>query len=155
MRTFRKETASMKCVIIRVVLASAVLVLGSAPALAQEEPTVWGVIGGFAPQWKMPDGSIRKLFDLEAADVTGSEFRIGFVRGHEFGGDWGVSFVQKRFNDDSRIVRFGDFDEGIDNLWARLPFVRGFSYTLVDTLVPVDTTLRGVEIHRYANFATI
>jgi hypothetical protein len=131
----------MKTVLLRSLVAAAVLVGGSNPALAQDSS--WGVIGGLTPTWRVPDNAIKNLFDARAVDLSGSEFRIGIVRGKEFGGDWGVSLIQKRFKDGSTVTRESDFE--YQN--GTYPAVLGFTTT--------DASLRGVELHKYANFGTI
>ena len=132
----------MKTVLLRSLVAAAVLVGGSHPVLAQDSS--WGVIGGLTPTWRVPDNAIKNLFDARAVDLSGSEFRIGIVRGKEFGGDWGVSLVQKKFKEGSTVTRRADYDlEG----QGTFPAILGFTTT--------DTSLLGVELHKYANFATI
>jgi hypothetical protein len=132
----------MKTVLLRSLVAAAVLVGGSTPALAQDSS--WGVIGGLTPTWRVPDNAIKNLFDARAVDLSGSEFRIGIVRGKELGGDWGVSLVQKKFKEGSTVTRQADYD--IADL-GTFPATLGFTTT--------DTSLLGVELHKYANFATI
>lgn len=132
----------MKTVLLRSLVAAAVLVGGSHPVLAQDSS--WGVIGGLTPTWRVPDNAIKNLFDARAVDLSGSEFRVGIVRGQEFGGDWGVSLVRKKFKEGSTVTRQADYD--IADL-GTFPAILGFTTT--------DTSLLGVELHKYANFATI
>ena len=132
----------MKTVLVRSLVAAAVLLGGSNVALAQDSS--WGVIGGLTPTWRVPDNAIKNLFDARAVDLSGSEFRIGIVRGKEFGGDWGVSLIQKKFKEGSTVTRQADYD--LDGQ-GTFPAILGFTTT--------DTSLRGVELHKYANFATI
>jgi hypothetical protein len=132
----------MKTVFVRSLVAAAVLVGGSHPVLAQDSS--WGVIGGLTPTWRVPDNAIKNLFDARAVDLSGSEFRIGIVRGKEFGGDWGVSLVQKKFKEGSTVTRQADYDLGAQGTF---PAILGFT--------TADTSLLGVELHKYANFATI
>lgn len=132
----------MKTVLVRAVVAAAVLVGGSNPALAQDSS--WGVIGGLTPSWRVPDNAIKNLFDARAVDLSGSEFRIGIVRGQEFGGDWGVSLINKKFKEGSTMTRQAEYDIADRGTF---PALLGFTTT--------DTSLLGVELHKYANFATI
>jgi hypothetical protein len=132
----------MRTVLLRSLAAAAVLVGSSHPALAQDSS--WGVIGGLTPTWRVPDNAIKNLFDARAVDLSGSEFRIGIVRGKEFGGDWGVSLIQKKFKEGSTMTRQSEYD--IAEV-GTFPAILGFTTT--------DTSLLGVELHKYANFATI
>jgi hypothetical protein len=132
----------MKTVLFRSLVAAAVLVGGSNPVLAQDSS--WGVIGGLTPTWRVPDNAIKNLFDARAVNLSGSEFRIGIVRGKEFGGDWGVSLVRKKFAEGSTMTRQSEYDVADRGTF---PALLGFTTT--------DTSLLGVELHKYANFATI
>jgi len=132
----------MKTVIIRSLVAAAVLVGSSSAALAQDESS-WGVIGGFTPTWRVPDNAIKNLFDARAVDLSGSEFRIGVVRGKQFGGDWGVSLISKKFKEGSTVTR----ESEVDLQQGTFPALYGFTTQ--------NTSLLGVEAHKYANFATI
>jgi hypothetical protein len=131
----------MKTVITRTLIAAAVLVGASSAAFAQD--SAWGVSGSFTPTWRVPDNAIKNLFDARAVDLSGSEFRIGIVRGKEFGGDWGVSLVRKRFKEGSTVTRESEVE--IQN--GFYPALYGFTTQ--------DTSLLGVEAHKYANFGTI
>jgi hypothetical protein len=132
----------MKTVLVRAFVAAAVLVGGSNPALAQDSS--WGVIGGLTPSWRVPDNAIKNLFDARAVDLSGSELRIGIVRGQEFGGDWGVSLINKKFKEGSTVTRQSDYDVADRGTF---PALLGFTTT--------NTSLLGVELHKYANLATI
>lgn len=70
---------------------------------AQPNKTYWGVQAQFAPKWEVKD-SFKPLFDADAVDISGSEFRIGFVRGRTLGSDWGVSYVRKSLKNGSRAT---------------------------------------------------
>ena len=132
----------MKTVLVRAFVAAAVLVGGNNPALAQDSS--WGVIGGLTPSWRVPDNAIKNLFDARAVDLSGSELRIGIVRGQEFGGDWGVSLINKKFKEGSTVTRLSEYDVAEVGTF---PAILGFTTT--------DTSLLGVELHKYSNFATI
>src|SRR5690242_9047919 len=83
----------------RVCLAVVSLVyLLPAVALAQDVSR-WGIVGSVTPQWKVPS-QLEKIFD-GTVDIKGSDVSIGIARGRSRGGDWGVSFVHKRFKDGS------------------------------------------------------
>jgi hypothetical protein len=136
------------------------LVVAFTGAANAQEATRWGVTGSFAPTWKVPEdlsGVFGGVPDPDAStsafDIKGSEFRIGFVRGKEFGGDYSVSLVRKRFASDSRIAQQFTYDKYVFN--PRSGYVvdgtynEGFDYALN------GVTLTGVEYVRFRPFATI
>src|ERR671931_398044 len=45
------------------------------------------------PSWRSGPG-VNRLFGADRIDMQGSEFRVGFVRGIDLSGDWGLSFVK-------------------------------------------------------------
>jgi hypothetical protein len=101
-RTFSSPASVVSLAVLTVFFG---LVLPSA-ASAQDNPSLWGVRVSFTPGWEISD-SIRKIF-FEPEDngvMKGSEFSIGFVRGSVLGGDWGVSFVRKPFDNASGTNR--------------------------------------------------
>src|SRR6184192_1865858 len=83
----------------RVVLA-AVFVCLSSVGFAQDA-SHWGIVGSVTPQWKVPS-QLEKLFD-GTVDLTGTDVSIGIARGRSRSGDWGASFIHKRFKDGSRV----------------------------------------------------
>jgi hypothetical protein len=107
---------------------------------AIEEPQrFWGVTGGFLPHSGVPSALSGSLFNAEQADLRGSEFRVGIVRGRPDGRDWGVSVVLKQLKTGSSLVRAGYDGDAIakttyrvrDSLWGAgaevhtfLPFLR-------------------------------
>jgi hypothetical protein len=108
--------------------------------VAQRPRSSWGVSGSFVPDWRMPSGLERVFFALNTTDyrVSGSELRVGVVRGRTDAGDWGFALVMKRVKAGSFVSRSLDihgFTEVItytaDSLWFTggeiykfLPFVR-------------------------------
>jgi hypothetical protein len=128
------------------------VLIGALPARAQNSS--WGVSGGITPRWEIPSNAIKSLFDLEAVDLTGSDFHIGVVRGKEMGGDWGVSLVRRHFRKDASASREPDdwYEEQIVDRFGnvfRQPFPTQLEFTTT------DAALVGLEIYKYANFATI
>lgn len=63
----------------------------------------WGVNFGLIPSWQTADPS-RFLFNADRIDLHGSEVQLGFVRGHTFGGDWGLSYVKKSIRENSTLA---------------------------------------------------
>lgn len=116
--------------------------LAGAPAFAQESS--WGVSASIVPTWTVPNDHalFKAMFDAESVDITGSEFRIGFVRGRMLSGDWGVSFVRRKLKDGSTVsdLYTDDFAPNIEQGELR-------------TLRNVEIT--GVEVHKFSPFATI
>jgi len=58
-------------------------------AAAQDQ---WGVNVALTPSWESGP-VVKQLFSADRVDMQGSEVRVGFVRGLELSGDWGISFV--------------------------------------------------------------
>lgn len=111
--------------------------LSSVPdeAGAQDRRSHWGVTVGFSPRWETPElltSRLEELWDGSSIDFSGSEFRVGIVRGSELGGDAGVSFIQRPFHDGSGLVE-----------------ADGTSY------VTRGVVLTGVEAHKFTPFGTI
>jgi hypothetical protein len=135
------------------VLASVLVIAAPRPALAQDE-THWGVTGSVVPTWIVPK-QISPVFGVDrnapvsVVDVTGSEFRVGIVRGRERGGEWGVSLVHKRFRNSSIIAQEDAAAFADPNGLAIGITTHGFSYSLD------DVTLTGVSIERFSPLATI
>ena len=122
-----------------IVLGIVVLGLGLAAvpsdAGAQDRRSHWGVTVGFSPRWVTPgllDTTLERLWDESGIHFSGSEFRAGVVRGSELGGDAGVSFVRRPFDDGSGFVREHGVQYG----------TRG-------------VVLTGVEAHKFTPFGTI
>ena len=95
-----------------IVLGVVVLGLGLAgvpsDAGAQDRRSHWGVTVGFSPRWMtsgLLDTTLEKLWDESGIHFSGSEIRAGVVRGSELGGDAGLSFVRRPFDDGSGFVR--------------------------------------------------
>lgn len=104
-------------------------------ASAQDRRSHWGVTVGFSPRWATADvldTTLEKLWNGSSFDFSGSEFRAGFVRGSELGGDAGVSFVRRPFNDGSGFVEHD-----------------GVRYATRGVI------LTGVEAHKFTPFGTI
>lgn len=131
------------------VLLAVALLLVASPAFAQEPDlgrvSRWGVSGSLVPRWEFP-GALAEIWNL-ATDMTGSEFRIGIVRGSDLGGDWGVSFVKKVVHDDS-VVQLRE--QACVQLPGGNPHCARGAYH-----VTRGAGFRGVEAHLFIPFATI
>jgi len=120
------------------------------PAAFAQEPdrgreSRWGISGSLVPHWEFPR-ALAELWDLDT-DMTGSEFRIGVVRGSDLGGDWGVSFV-KKVVDDASIVQLRE-PACVQLPGGGVECARGAYH------VTRDAAFRGVEGHLFLPFATI
>ena len=79
------------------VLLVAIAVAHAVPAAAQDSSR-WGISGSFVPRWEFLhfiEDAMERNVELEGADLS-----IGIVRGRQFGGEWGISFVQRRIEDE-------------------------------------------------------
>ncbi len=138
------------------VLAIVGVCLGSGSALAQERPPAsWGVVGTFVPKWQIPSnlevvaGLHFSEDDLSVTDqdLRGDEFRIGIVRGRPLGGDWGVSFVRRRFVDsDTEAANGGGFSSS-NGIYETTSYLSRVARTSVQ--------LTGIEAHKFIGIATI
>lgn len=110
---------------------------------AAQEASHWGVIGGVTPQWKVPT-QLETLFD-GTVDIKGTDFSIGLARGRPRAGDWGISFIHKKFKDGSRV-------EGIEEDCASFSngcFLDGDSFSTR------GVAINGLEVHKFIPFVRI
>lgn len=126
----------------RGVLAVVILVLLPRLCLAQDA-SHWGVVGAVTPTWKVP-AQLEVLFD-GTVDITGRDLSIGVARGRSPGGDWGVSFIHKRFKDGSRVESTRQDCTSFSNGC----FKDG------DSVTTTGVAINGLEVHKYVPFATI
>jgi hypothetical protein len=105
-----------------------------APAFAQLDNTSWGIVVSVAPFWKVPS-QLTDLVPETTLDIKGHDLRVGFVRGKTFGGEWGVTVVQKRISRESVIA----VNDGADTVTIRAD----------------DAEMLGVELHQFIPFARI
>ena len=109
-------------------------------AAAQDRRSHWGVSAGLAPQWTASSTWVERLYDAGTIDLSGSDLRVGVVRGSDLGGDWGIAFVNRSLDDG------GVYDDAAaadpTNGDGRRP----------GRYVTNGVTARGVEVHRFAPF---
>ena len=111
----------------------------------------WGINASYTPTWSISDSfsNLREtLWGIDRdATVTaeGNEFTIGFVRGSTRGGDWGVSYVQKQFDDGTQFFEFEESSPCTPTECSRR----------TSTLVASDLKLQGVEFHWNRPLVTI
>ena len=122
---------------------AACIAVCAAPTAAQTNSSHWGVSVNFAPKWETPEQA-GYLFDTEPQDFSGSEFRVGLVRGRDLGGEWGISYIRKNIKDGSTLGEVEEqcFDPGACALFGELYFYNG-------------VTVDGVILHKFMPFATI
>lgn len=113
-----------------VVLVSA-LTFTLTPATVAAQDTFWGVSAEVTPQWKSM-AVFDAVYGAEELDISGGDFRVGFVRGRTIGSEWGVSFVRKSLKEGGLIAT-------ADQTFA----FQG------------DAGMVGVEVNRFAVFGTI
>lgn len=128
---------------------AALAAASSSPALAQSgHDTRWGVRATLAPSWEVPSSllEIDLLADHLGTDSTirGSQLELGVLRGSRFGGDWGLSYIRKRFSDATRIA----LDNGSSCIDTQC-----FDDTTVYTTSKV--TVHGLELHKFVPWFTI
>jgi hypothetical protein len=123
---------------------------GSASVAFAQEPdpgrvSHWGIAGSLIPHWEFPR-ALADIWNLET-DMTGSELRIGVVRGSDLGGDWGVSYVKKNVSEES-IVQLRE------SACVQLP-TGGPACARGPYHVTREAGFRGVEAHLFMPFTTI
>lgn len=119
---------------IAVVIVSVLSV--ASQAVAQDQ---WGVDVALTPSWQSGPG-VKQLFSADDVDLQGSAMRIGFVRGMDLGGDWGLALVNTTIAENSSL----DFDVA--------PCDRGNCGTFLRTVG--RTHMTGFEFHQYQPFKT-
>ena len=141
-------------------LLIAILTFLSIPSLVEAQTTPppaaqknWGVIGSFTPMWKANQGLQQGLYWSDPEDDTtplfeGNEFTIGFARGSERGGDWGVSYVRKALKDFTQTTTYGPdtFCPAPNNCQT---------YTSTTTISTHNIIVDGVEVHFFIPFARL
>lgn len=120
----------------RIALVMMAVLACAGQAVAQDQ---WGVSLSLTPSWESGPG-VNRLFGADRVDMQGSEFRIGFVRGVDTSGDWGVSLVRTTIANDSSL----DVDTSACG--------RGSCGTFLRTVEP--TRMTGFEIHYFEPWKT-
>src|SRR5438128_1641796 len=83
----------------RFVLGGLCLCLLPAAAYAQAgKEGHWGVSFSATPQWTLAAPLKKALSENGETNIKGNEVTVGVVHGSTLGGDWGVSFVRKPFD---------------------------------------------------------
>lgn len=109
-------------------------------AQSDEAPSRWGVKADFPVSWDLHP-SFKPLYGSGTVKLMGSDFSIGFIRGKEMSGDWGVSLVRRKVTDFL-----------IDESYF---FTSGNTEYKGGTVYDGAMTATGVEIHRYSPLVTI
>ena len=121
----------------RIALVLVAVVAMAAPAAAQ--PDQWGISIAVTPAWQTGPG-VNRLFGADRIDMQGSEFRVGFVRGIDLSGDWGLSFVKTTIAENSSLDVHMSACQ------------RGSCGTFLRTIEP--TRMTGFEFHQFQPFKT-
>jgi hypothetical protein len=122
------------------------ILLTPSPAAAQDKESHWGARVSFVPEWEIHESIRKVLFEEEEnGQMKGSEFSIGFVRGSTLGGDWGVSFVRKPFDNESGTTENDQdcFNQAQTNCQPR-----------TETMRFDNVYLNAFEVHWFVAFAT-
>ena len=109
---------------------------------AQDRRAHWGVSAGLAPRWTAASTWIERLYDADTMDWSGSDLRVGVVRGSDLGGDWGIAFVRRSFDDGGLYQHTRPAAGGSGQGDGRQP----------GRYVTNGVTATGVEAHRFAPF---
>lgn len=68
-----------------------------------ESGSHWGIAGTLIPRWEfltiLEDSMEREI------EMSGDDVRMGVIRGRQRGGDWGVSYVRRRVDDESMVIQ--------------------------------------------------
>jgi hypothetical protein len=91
------------------------------------------------------------LAQYHGGKLRGNEFRLGIARGRALGGDWGVSFVKRSFEDaDVSVVQGSGYQaSGSGGVFTVL------AHDLRSDMRRRDVELTGIEAHKFIAFATI
>jgi len=127
----------MRSTMARTILITATILLAAAARLTAQEQ--WGVNLGVTPSWQTGPG-INALFGADTVDVHGSEIRVGFVRGLDLEGDWGLSFVR------TNIAAGSTVNANVASC------NRGTCGTYLTAIDPIH--MDGLEFHQYYPFKT-
>jgi len=115
-----------------------------APAEADSR-SHWGLAGSLTPHWQFLD-ILEDSMD-RIVDMTGSEMRVGIVRGKQLGGEWGVSYVKRSIADDSSFAQ------------EKPKCLAGISQPEIcaagNTYRTRGAFMNGVQLHRFFPVATI
>ena len=120
----------------QIVLVMMTVLSVASHAAAQDQ---WGVNVAVTPSWQTGPG-VNALFGADRIDLHGSQFRIGFVRGVDIAGDWGISLVNTSIAGNSSL----DVDVA--------PCSRGTCGTFLRTID--RTRMTGFEFHQFQPFKT-
>ena len=126
----------------RGLLLTAMFLLCLPGASAAQDASHWGVIGSVTPQWKVPT-QLEDLFE-GTVDIKGTDFSVGIARGRWRSGDWGVSYIRKRFKDGSRVEKIEQ-----DCNFSNGCFLDGDSFTTR------GVAINGLEVHKFIPFVRI
>lgn len=131
-----------------IVLVSACPLLAHAQGVApgptpSAKSSHWGPTVSVTPSWTANDQWRSLLLSEGNLPMEGSEFTVGLVRGSTGGGDWGVSYVRKRFKD------------GLVNNQSDSSCSGSFCASSIESQTLHSVELSGVEVHWFWAIANI
>lgn len=132
--------------IIALILNAAIPATAAAQAQDPGKASHWGVRFTFTPSWEITSQFRDLLFDDDTeGTISGSnEVTIGFVRGSTRGGDWGVSYVRKPWDDGSGPIERNQQCVTPTNC-----------ATVIESTLTQGVYLDGFEVHWTPTFVTI
>ena len=148
----------VRAVVCALFLTVPTLSFAQAPQVPPVDFDRWGVQVSFTPKFEMNGGggAIDKLAEVMfesgdlGLDLSGGDFRIGLVRGRRLGGEWGVSYVHRSFDEDS--TQGGVETSCSTNTFNNVTFCNTFG---TEYLYTRGISLDGIEVNKLINFVTI
>jgi hypothetical protein len=130
----------LTCLVLLIAVPASVL----AQTPGQSDPSLFGVTVSFALPSDFREDFKLLLNDAEKVDIRSQDFEVGFVvRGRQLGGDWGVSYIQKNYEEGSS---FNDLIEDCS---------QGPCFKYGTEVFFRNTRFRGVSFYKFAPFVTI
>lgn len=127
---------------VRMLLALALFSLASVATAQTPNPSRWGLSASFTPRWVSHEPFTSLMIGEGEGEIPGSEFTVGFVRGSRNGGDWGVSYVNKPFEDGATLT---ESDADCSN---------NSCYSSQSTRTMRGVRVKGVELHGFFPIVT-
>ncbi|MCC7007543.1 MAG: hypothetical protein IT184_01890 [Acidobacteria bacterium] len=139
-------------------VVTAFVLLGVCTVAAEaQDRSHWGAAAGFIPKWET-GGSLKDFENLvineDSLGISGSEFRIGIVRGRRLSGDWGVSFVRRALDKGDTVTQSDGYGCQGGSTGSSAPFILACTGDNSE-VTPGDLRITGVEVNKFFSFVTI